>query len=109
MRLRTLAESCLKEVLSQKLVANTSEEIVIKAKKLKDGHPEKDSAGEKWVAPREFGKHVLTWGHSFANGRITLTAHHTDKEVVEDLDNDISLRECDLYFSSRLSIFFVNI
>ena len=84
---------------------------MIKAKKLKDGHPEKDSAGEKWVAPREFGKHVLTWGRSFANGEQVNpeTAHHTDKEVVEDLDNDIYIKGMWFVFFKPFVNFFVNI
>jgi len=98
-RLPTLSESYLKEVLSHKFVADTCEEIVVKAKKLKDGLPENDSTGEKWVVPREFAKHVLTWGRSFANGGHVNpeTARHTDKETVEDLDNDIYIKGMELW------------
>ena len=98
-RLPTLPESYLKEVLSHKLLADTCEEIVVKAQKLKDDPPEKDSANEKWAAPREFAKHVFTWGRSFANGGHvnTETGHHTDKETVEDFDKEVYIKGMELW------------
>ena len=98
-RLPTLSESYLKEVSSHKLVADNCEEILVKAQKLKMDPPEKDSTDEKWAAPREFAKYVVTWGRSFANGGQvnSETSKHTDKEAVEDLDNDVYIKGMELW------------
>ena len=98
-RLPTLSESYLKEISLHKLLANSYTEILSKAQKLKIDPPEKDSPDEKWATTREFAKHVVSWGRSFANGGQVHpeTAHHSDKETVEDLGNDVYINGMELW------------
>ena len=98
-RLPTLSESYLKEISSHKLLADSCAEILSKAQKLKIDPPEKDSPDEKWATTREFAKHVVTWGRSFANGgQLHLeTAHYSDEKTVKDLSNDVYIKGMELW------------
>ena len=98
-RLPTLSESYLKEIALRKLLADSCTEILSKAQKLKIDPPEKDSPDEKWATTREFAKHVVSWGRSFANGGQVHpeTAHHSDKETVEDLSSDVYIKGMELW------------
>ena len=98
-RLPTLSESYLKEISSHKLLTDSCAEILSKAQKLKIDPPEKDSPDEKWVTTREFAKHVVSWGRSFANGGQVHpeTSYHSDKETVEDLSSDVYIKGVELW------------
>ncbi|KAL9979948.1 hypothetical protein ACROYT_G008471 [Oculina patagonica] len=98
-RLPTLSESYLKELTSHKLVADTCEDTVVKAQKLKMDPPEKDSTDGKWAAPRKFAKYVVTWGRAFANGGQVKpeSSNHSDEKAVQDLDNDVYIKGMELW------------
>jgi len=92
-RLPTLSESFLKKIAKHELVVGCCEGILEKAQKLKMDPAEKDTPDEKWVAPREFGRLVVTWGTSFACvDRITIPElwdGEEDISIFEDLENNI--------------------
>ena len=110
-KLPTLSEEYLKEVATNKLVADscTCKEILAKAQTLKvDWTILKENAiweggqidpPDKWVMPRDFAKYVVTWGRSFANGgHLPDHSHYTDVYTFEDLENNCYVNGMGLWF-----------
>lgn len=100
-RIPTLSESFLEEVAKYELVQTCcGEEIFEKARKVKAGISKgSQSTDIKWASPRKFADYSAIWGRCFAIGGQGQpeTLYFTDKDTVEDMNNDVYVKGMKLW------------
>ena len=99
-RLPTLSAEYLSAVSRNKLLESECGDILEKAKNFKLHPPEKGTTDEKWVKPRKFAEHVVSWGCCNAKRcqveRKMILDLCTDK-MFEDLKNDCYVTGMELW------------
>ena len=100
-RLSTLSEAHLKEIMTHRLVVDSCKQILEKAQKLKVDPIEEDSSEEKWALPRKFGNYIITWVPSeamyFEELKRFAAEHRTYLGRLNDLDNDLYVTGMELW------------
>lgn len=101
-RLPTLQQSFLEEATAHELVqsCSDSEEIFERAKRVKTSMSKNcQSSDLKWASPRKFAEYCTIWGRTFSIGGQGQpeTSYFTDKDIVEDMNNDVYIKGMKLW------------